>query len=193
MTHTYSSGARCCGLLLLLASVLTAAPRLNLDQTSFTVLVAAGSNGTTQVSNASNTGASGALNLTVSSNVSWLVPTVEKASTCGLRGGCIPIQLALNTASLAKGVLHRHRYGHGRWRDRCAAAHHGKCRSRRKRPRQAGVLPGAGRFCFHQLRHGCGSSGRGKQQRRMAEDHRGQGGRRYCHAHRRQHDGRCRL
>jgi len=99
----YSTGARCCGLLLLLASVLAAAPRLNLDQTSFTVLAAVGSNGATQVSNASNTGGNGALNLTVSSNVSWLVPTVEKATTCGLRGGCIPIQLALNTASLAKG------------------------------------------------------------------------------------------
>ena len=103
LTYMYSSSARYGGLLLLLASVLSGTPRLSLDQTSFSVLVAPGSNGTTQVANAYNIGASGTLDLSVSSNMSWLVPTVEKATTCGLHGGCTPIQLALNTASLANG------------------------------------------------------------------------------------------
>ena len=193
MTHTYSSGARCCGLLLLLASVLTAAPRLNLDQTSFTVLVAAGSNGTTQVSNASNTGASGALNLTVSSNVSWLVPTVEKASTCGLRGGCIPIQLALNTASLAKGVY----TGIVTVTDAGAI----------DAPQHITVNVAVGGSVPDKLEFylapggsvstsfgtGVGAQGAVSSNAAWLEDHRGQGGRRYCHAHCRQHDGRCRL
>ena len=97
-----SSSARCCGLFLLLVSALGAAPRLNITQNSFTVLVLPGSNGTTQVADAFNIG-DGQLNLTVSSNVSWLVPTLGAKGVCGLRGGCIPIQMALQTASLAKG------------------------------------------------------------------------------------------
>ncbi|HMD50869.1 MAG TPA: IPT/TIG domain-containing protein, partial [Bryobacteraceae bacterium] len=46
---------------------------------------------------------SGTLSLQATSSVTWLVPTVGSVTTCGLRGGCYPIQIALQTSALAAG------------------------------------------------------------------------------------------
>lgn len=92
------------GLFLLLgAAALHAAPRLVLTQTAFTASVVPGSAGPTQNLFAGNLG-DGTLNLTATSSVSWLVPTVGSSTTCSLKGPCIPIAIALQTASLAAGT-----------------------------------------------------------------------------------------
>ncbi|HUJ51850.1 MAG TPA: hypothetical protein VLW25_16695, partial [Bryobacteraceae bacterium] len=96
-----------CGMTLVLAfgSVLSAAPRLSLDQTSFTLSVAAGSNGPTETVNAQNAG-TGSLSLSASSAVPWLVPTIGKSGLCGITGvgTCIPIQIAIQSNALTAGT-----------------------------------------------------------------------------------------
>jgi uncharacterized protein (TIGR03437 family) len=88
---------------LLFVPVLSATPRLNLIQNSLTVSIATGVNGPTSSIDAFNIG-SGTLNLQASSSVTWLVPTVGKSQVCGLRGGCYPVSIAFQTASLAQGT-----------------------------------------------------------------------------------------
>lgn len=88
---------------LLLASGLSAAPRLNLIQTSLTVSVPTGTNGPTYTLDTFNIG-SGTLALQASSSVPWLVPTVGSRTVCGLRGGCYPVSIAFQTSSLAAGT-----------------------------------------------------------------------------------------
>jgi len=90
-------------LVFLFAAAMNATPRLSLTQTTVIVPVAQGSNGPTQTLDAFNIG-TGALSLTASASVSWLTPTVGSETTCGLLGGCYPIQIALNTASLVTGI-----------------------------------------------------------------------------------------
>ena len=71
--------------------------------TSFTVPIVPGSNGPTQIVDAFNVGG-GSLNLQASSSAPWLVPTVGAQTFCSLRGACIPVQIALQTSSLAAGT-----------------------------------------------------------------------------------------
>jgi len=101
------SCAQICGVAVLLAfgSALSAAPRLSLDQTSFTLSVGAGSNGPTETVNAQNAG-TGTLNLSASSAVPWLVPTLGKSGLCGITGvgTCIPIQIAIQSNALTAGT-----------------------------------------------------------------------------------------
>lgn len=89
-------------LIILFAASLSATPRLNLAATSVTAPVVQGSNGPTQYIDAFNLG-DGKLNLTATSNVTWLVPTVGSLTVCGLRPSCYPITIALQTSSLAAG------------------------------------------------------------------------------------------
>ena len=80
------------------------AAQLRLDKTAFGPLsVAAGSNGATQTVNATNAGDT-PLNLSATSSVTWLSPTVKSFQPCGLLGNCVPISIGLNTAGLAKGA-----------------------------------------------------------------------------------------
>jgi uncharacterized protein (TIGR03437 family) len=88
---------------LLFVSGLSAAPRLNLIQTSLTVSVPVGTNGPTYSLDTFNIGDS-TLNLTASSSVPWLVPTAGTSQVCGLRGGCYPVAIAFQTSSLAAGT-----------------------------------------------------------------------------------------
>ena len=88
---------------LLLVSALSAAPRLNLIQTSLVVSVPTGTNGPTYTLDTFNIG-SGSLNLQASSSVPWLAPTVSGSQECGLRGGCYPVAIAFQTSSLAAGT-----------------------------------------------------------------------------------------
>ena len=88
---------------LLFVSGLSAAPRLNLTQTSVTVSVPAGANGPTYTVDTFNIG-DGTLNLSASSSVTWLAPTVGSSQVCGLRGGCYPVSIAFQTSSLAAGT-----------------------------------------------------------------------------------------
>jgi uncharacterized protein (TIGR03437 family) len=87
---------------LLFVSALSAAPRLNLIQTSLTVSVPVGTNGPTETLDTFNIG-DGTLNLQASSSVPWLVPTVGTSQVCGLRGGCYPVAIAFQTSTLAAG------------------------------------------------------------------------------------------
>ena len=87
---------------LLFALGLSAAPRLNLIQTSLTVSVPIGTNGPTETLDTFNIG-DGTLDLQASSSVSWLVPTVGTSQVCGLRGGCYPVSIAFQTSSLSAG------------------------------------------------------------------------------------------
>lgn len=84
-------------------AALHAAPKLRLTQTALgPVLVAQGSNGPTQTVNAFNIG-NGSLSLKATASDPWLVPTI--GSTACLSGpGCVPVQIALQTAGLAKGT-----------------------------------------------------------------------------------------
>jgi uncharacterized protein (TIGR03437 family) len=88
---------------LLIVSGLAATPRLNLVQTALTLSVPAGTNGPTFTLYTFNIG-SGSLNLQVTSSVSWLVPKVGTSTVCGLRGGCYPVSIAFQTASLTAGT-----------------------------------------------------------------------------------------
>jgi uncharacterized protein (TIGR03437 family) len=90
-------------ILLTLGQALSAAPRLGLNQTAFTVSVAQGSNGPTQTADANNLG-DGSLSLQASSSVTWLAPTVGQPVSCSLQGLCTPVQIALNTSSLSNGA-----------------------------------------------------------------------------------------
>jgi uncharacterized protein (TIGR03437 family) len=66
--------------------------------------IAIGSNGAPQTVEAWNAG-DGSLSLQVSSSAAWAVATVGAARACSTRlGTCLPIQVALQTASLAKGT-----------------------------------------------------------------------------------------
>lgn len=81
-----------------------AAPKLQLPSMPLAVVtVAAGANGTATVE-AKNAG-DGSLALQATSTATWLIPTVGAARACadGSGPGCVPIQLALQTAALARG------------------------------------------------------------------------------------------
>ncbi|MBI4874421.1 MAG: hypothetical protein HY822_07300 [Acidobacteria bacterium] len=94
------------GVLLLGAAVcpLAAAPKLRLNETAVgPVSVAQGANGPARTLEAYNAG-DGTLSLTVASSVPWLAATVGAQRACAARAGlCLPIQVALNTATLARG------------------------------------------------------------------------------------------
>ena len=96
-----------CGLLLLIlapSAILSAAPRLALTQTAFSVTVASGANGPTQTLDTANVG-DGALSLQTSSSVTWLTANLGAQHPCNLGASCTPVQIALNTSSLAKGTF----------------------------------------------------------------------------------------
>jgi len=95
------------GLLFLIlapAAILSAAPKLALTQTAFSVSVAAGANGLTQILDAANTG-DGALSLQTSSSVTWLTTSLGAQHSCSLASICTPVQIALQTSALAKGTF----------------------------------------------------------------------------------------
>ena len=96
-----------CGLLLLIlapTAILSAAPRLALTQTAFSVTVATGANGPTQTLDTANIG-DGALSLQTSSSVAWLTASLGAQHPCNLGPACTPVQIALKTSSLAKGTF----------------------------------------------------------------------------------------
>src|SRR3984957_17182816 len=88
---------------LLFVSGLIAAPRLELIQSALTVSVPTGTAAPSYAVDTFNTG-DGTLNLTATSSVPWLVPTVGTSQLCGLRGGCYPVSIAFQTSSLAAGT-----------------------------------------------------------------------------------------
>jgi uncharacterized protein (TIGR03437 family) len=87
---------------LLFVSGLIAAPRLELIQSALTVSVPTGAAAPTYAVDTFNIG-DGTLNLTATSSVPWMVPTVGTSQLCGLRGGCYPVSIAFQTSSLAAG------------------------------------------------------------------------------------------
>lgn len=88
---------------ILTAAGLAAAPKLRLSNTTVgPVIIVAGQNGSLQTVEAGNFG-DGNLSLTVTSNVPWITASVGPAHPCTLRPVCLPVQIALNTAALAKG------------------------------------------------------------------------------------------
>lgn len=91
-------------LLLAFSSALSAAPRLALSTATVgPVNIQTGANGVAQTIQAYNYG-DGTLSLTASSSASWLAATVGAQTACSQApGGCYPISIALNTASLAPG------------------------------------------------------------------------------------------
>ena len=100
-----AGGFRGVVLLVGLAGSLAAAPMLRLSSSAVgPYSVATGSNGALQTVEAWNAG-DGSLSLQVSSSAAWAVPTIGAARACSTRlGTCLPIQVALQTASLAKGA-----------------------------------------------------------------------------------------
>ncbi|HEY6393221.1 MAG TPA: hypothetical protein VIX89_18210, partial [Bryobacteraceae bacterium] len=90
-------------LILASAAILNAAPKLALTQTAFSVPVAAGANGPTQIVDTANTG-DGALSLQTSSSVTWLAASLGAQHSCSLASVCMPVQIALQTSALAKGT-----------------------------------------------------------------------------------------
>jgi uncharacterized protein (TIGR03437 family) len=81
-----------------------AAPQLRLTSAALGPLVIQqGSTGPLQTVNAANIG-TGSLNLTATSNVTWLSPSVTASTACQVFGTCLPITIALQTSALAPGV-----------------------------------------------------------------------------------------
>lgn len=88
-----------------LCSVAQAAPKLRLVATTVgPVSIAVGANGPAQTVEAFNAG-DGALALTVTSSASWTVASTGAARPCAQRtGNCLPLNFALQTSSLARGM-----------------------------------------------------------------------------------------
>lgn len=89
-----------------LTTVLEAAPQLRLASATVGPLSVAVGSGATQTVEAYNIG-SGSLNLTVSSSVPWIAPSVGAARACTTTRNsqsCLPLTLALNTQSLPAGT-----------------------------------------------------------------------------------------
>lgn len=95
---------RSCLLVGLAAASLAAAPKLRLVSSTVGPLsITLGASGAAQTVEAYNAG-SGTLALSASSSVAWVTPTVGASRACtGRTGTCVPVQLAFQTASLAKG------------------------------------------------------------------------------------------
>lgn len=91
---------------LVISSFAFAAPKLRLSTAAVgPISIAAGQNGAAQTVEAFNI-ADGALSLQVSSSASWLAASVGAQRNCTTRAGvCLPLNLALNTAPLAKGIV----------------------------------------------------------------------------------------
>jgi uncharacterized protein (TIGR03437 family) len=80
-----------------------AAPKLRLSNASIgPVTIAQGQSGTQQSVDAANAG-DGALALSASANVSWISASIGGPRACALAASCLPVNIALNTASLARG------------------------------------------------------------------------------------------
>ena len=92
-----------CVLLLATGFGLSAAPRLSLSQTVLSLSTAPGSNGTPQSVDAANLG-DGSLQLQAASSVPWLTASVGQTHPCAVKGNCLPVQIAVPSASLAKGT-----------------------------------------------------------------------------------------
>jgi uncharacterized protein (TIGR03437 family) len=92
-------------LLLSMASVLSAAPRLGLSTTAVgTINTNPGANGPSQTVQALNLG-DGALNLTATASAVWLSAAVGARGTCAGNGGnCYAVTIALNTAAVPAGT-----------------------------------------------------------------------------------------
>jgi uncharacterized protein (TIGR03437 family) len=83
---------------------LWAAPQLRLSQTVVgPITVSQGSNAGNQQVFANNVG-DGALNLRLTTNVTWLSVAAGPATQCSLRGICIPINLSFRTNTLTPGL-----------------------------------------------------------------------------------------
>jgi uncharacterized protein (TIGR03437 family) len=86
------------------AAIVNAAPRLALSQTALSLSVAAGANGPSQSVDAANVG-DGSLNLQASSSVTWLTASLGTPHTCALAAVCTPIQISVQSSTLAKGTF----------------------------------------------------------------------------------------
>lgn len=84
--------------------IAAAQPRLRLSETTLgPISIAVGANGAPRTIDATNSG-SGTLTLTARSSVSWIAPTIGAPRVCSQGGNtCVPVQFALNTASLTRG------------------------------------------------------------------------------------------
>jgi len=91
----------------LAATLLTAAPALRLSETTIgPVSIPVGSNGPSRSVEFTNAG-DGTLNVSIRSSATWAVPTLGQPRQCSIFAGsasCTPINVALNTASLAAGT-----------------------------------------------------------------------------------------
>ncbi len=96
---------RAAALVVLGAAAVSASPKLRLSNTALGPFsIATGANGAAQTVEASNAG-DGSLNLRVASSVPWLAPSTGALHPCSVRGNCIPINIAIQTATLAKGMF----------------------------------------------------------------------------------------
>src|ERR1700731_645262 len=92
-----------CAVFLGAASTLLASPKLRLSSATIgPLLIAVGQKGATQSVDAANAG-DGSLNLTASSNVTWIAASIAAPHACSVAATCLGVQIALNTSSLAKG------------------------------------------------------------------------------------------
>jgi uncharacterized protein (TIGR03437 family) len=88
----------------LTAATASAAPKLRLTATTVgPVSIVTGQKGPAQSVDAANVG-DGTLSLSVASNVTWITPSVGAVRACTLFQSCTQIPIALNTASLTKGI-----------------------------------------------------------------------------------------
>lgn len=93
-----------CLLVLLQSSLIFAAPKLRLDRSTVgPVTVNTGAAGPAQTVEAFNVG-DGSLSLQAVSSVPWLTVSVGSARPCAVSSSCTPINIALQTATLARGL-----------------------------------------------------------------------------------------
>ena len=86
------------------ATAVMAQPMLRMSQAALgPFVIAQGQNGPAQTVNTFNAG-KGTLHITATSSVNWLVPTVGTSPQPCPEGSCVPVQIALQTSSLAAGA-----------------------------------------------------------------------------------------
>ena len=89
---------------LLSCVIANAKPQLRLTASALgPVVIQQGQAGATQTVDAANIG-DGSLNLSATASASWLSPTIGASTSCHAFGSCLPVSIALNTASLTNGV-----------------------------------------------------------------------------------------
>ncbi len=173
---------------LLFVSGLSAAPRLNLVQTSLTVSVPTGTNGPTYALDTFNIG-DGTLNLQASSSGPLAGSHRRHIASVRIAGRMLSGVNRVSNLFAGRGHLHRNHHAHRSQCGRLAAIHQRHRASGRRRSQQSGLLSGAWRLHVRHVHHQRSDHGQGEQRDLAHHVHLRECGHRRLCDHRHRHRG----